>query len=74
MGVSKIVVPQNGWSIMENPIKMDALGVPHLGMPSNVHLIHLLAPPTGTPPKESLCELGAGTPPTFEHRLPSFEI
>ena len=24
----KIVVPQNGWFMMENPIKMDELGVP----------------------------------------------
>ena len=36
MGVfKKIRVPQNGWFILENPIKMDALGVPIFG---NIHI------------------------------------
>ena len=28
MELPKIGVPQNGWSLTENPIKMDDLGVP----------------------------------------------
>ena len=48
MGVSKIGVPQNGWFIRENHIKMDDLGVPSfsetpiwdcsLGSPKNMEV------------------------------------